>query len=359
MLFWHAILCSSSCSHSLVTDAAVLNILSPSGSGRISQFPDGTNLTVPEGVPNGFDAIIQEPRGPRLRHFLCFMAAVEVIGEHLALGDFTGRIPAQGWSQSDTVISLSTQGLAENSIQRRYAIWGIFKALGQMVQEKNFRSAIFRLEWRGTLVGKVAFYPADPVGVDAGGQPTNINRLSFLPPPNGTDTRDSALYDPTDVEDLGLEANFFWLGPPTQPLDFYGIFMNLLGVLMQAAEQSENRIIRETYTTSVGHGVQITIFAGSSSKPPTRRPFLTYRWIIKTVALIPRILAPMAVSDAFRIEMLLYKVPFGMILVEPVRSMTVLTSSNIQESANMSPSSIEARDVQLKGIRGESEVRAE
>lgn len=299
----------------------MLNILSPSAPARISPLQDGSNLTVPEGVPNGFEAIVQEPRGPKLRQISCFMAAIEIIGEHLALETFTGRIPAQGWSQSNTVISVSTQGLAQNGIERRYVIWGIFKALDQMVQEKNFRSAIFRLEWRGNLVGKVAFHPADLVGVDAGGQPTNINRPIFQPFSNGTGSSDSALYVPAGVGDLGLETKFFWLGPPSQPLDFYGIFMNLLGVLMQAAEQSENRIIRETYTTSVGYGVKITISAGSRAKLPTRPPFLKYRWIIKTVALIPRTLAPMAALDAFRIELLLYKVPFGMILVEPVRSM--------------------------------------
>ena len=68
-----------------------------------------------------------------------------------------------------------------------------------MMEEKNFTSAIFSLEWRGNLVGKVAFCPADLVGVDAGGQLTDINQPIFQPVSNGTGSSDSALNVPADI----------------------------------------------------------------------------------------------------------------------------------------------------------------
>ena len=79
------------------------------------------------------------------------------------------------------------------------------------------------------------------------------------------------------------------------------------------------------------------------------------------MAPIPRTLALMAALDAFRIEMPLHKVLFGMILVELVRFMANLTSWNslIQESVDVSASSIEAGDVHSKSVKDESEVCAE
>lgn len=109
-------------------------------------------------VSPDFDVImLDEPRGPKFLPTLLLEVAVHVIGRKLAREDFTGRIPAQGWSEANIVISVATQGVTGNSIQRRCVIWGISEGLTRMVREKDFRSAIFRLEWRGAFVATMAF----------------------------------------------------------------------------------------------------------------------------------------------------------------------------------------------------------
>lgn len=134
-----------------MTGAAFLN--TPSVPKSVTQLQYVSNATLSASVPADFKAIVQELRGPKLTSVLCLQIAVHLIDKHLALEDFTRRIPGQGWSHCNVVISVSTQEVEGNSIEKRYIIWGIFEALSKMVREKNFNSALFRLEWRGVLVG--------------------------------------------------------------------------------------------------------------------------------------------------------------------------------------------------------------
>lgn len=333
-LSWHFNFFSSLWSASFVTGAAWSNILTPSAPADNNHLPHRTNLTLSAGSPTDFKAILQEQRGSKLPGELCLQTAIQVIGEYLALENFFGPIPAQAWSRSNLVISVSTQGVRGNSIERRCVIWGIFEALTQIVREEDFRSAIFRLEWHGVLVGSVAFHRGDVAGVDPQSNQTYMPQLVSPTLLNITGDNQSAVLTPYPLAVPKLELRLSRITPP-QPLYLYGILMNLIGLLMQAAEQSED-IIKEPYTLSVGnYGVQISMGGGSSPVPPTTPPFLNYVSIIKAVTCIPALLDRLKISEAFRILLLLDK---GTILVDYTRFMTASAPSDslLQRSVDVS-----------------------
>lgn len=319
VLLWQTAFFFSLWSGSFVTDGAVLNILAPSAPSAIGQLQYGTNSTLSAAVPMDFKIFIQEQRGPKLPGKLCLQTAVQVIGKHLALEDFIGRIPTQGWSQSNLVISVSTQGVTGNSIQRRYVIWGIFQALAQMIRENDFRSAIFRLEWRGAPVGSVAFYPGNDIAeIDLPNKSKFLTKLVLPTLSNDTGGNDSALLVPGALREPVLQVTLVQTYPALS-LNLYGIFMNLIGLLMVSAEQGEDKILDYVYLMKLGdYGVQVLVAGGNDPlrPPPTRPPYLKYRWIIKAVAMTPSLMASRGHSDAFRIQMLLDQVQIGTITVE-------------------------------------------
>ena len=78
----------------------------------------------------------------------------------LALDDFNQEQRSQSWRAVEGVaIDILGPEKTFRSVlaARKYAIWGIYKAIHAMVALNDFRSRNYGLYWQGTLVGYVAF----------------------------------------------------------------------------------------------------------------------------------------------------------------------------------------------------------
>ena len=311
---WHFASFFSFWPGSFVTGAAVL--IKPSVPASIVQPQHLINPTLSSAIPVEFAAIIQLPRGPPLPGIPCLKATIQIIGEHLALEDFTGGIPTQGWSLLKLVIAVATKGSSANTIERRYVMWGLLLALKQMIKEEDFRSAIFLLEWRGDLVGSVAFYPEDFPTLNALSPPANIttqllSQQSFL-----GDSANSSLSSITNP--LWVLKLVFSELEPVRPIDRYGMLINVIAVLIDAAEHPANQIIRARYMSSLGDfGIQVYISGKGGSAPPSTPPFLTYRAIIFAMTQVPASLAKFRIYTSFRIEIFLDRVLVADVVVIP------------------------------------------
>ena len=296
-LLWYLPLLPLFWPSSFFTGAAVLNkpflptsIIQPQNSTK--SFPLGA-------VPVEFKAEIQSPRGPKLSGILCLTAAVLTISEHLALEDFTGRIQAQGWISNKLVIGVFAKEDPGNTVERRYVIWGMYMALGRMVREMDFRSAVYVLKWRGAQVGSLAFYPKDFPGL--GAQNHSAITITELVLSGSTNANGSTPTVPNALGESDLSLTFSELLPP-RPLDRYELFLNLIATLMEAAEHSANEIIRDSYETHLGlSDIRVTITGQAGSEPPSRPPFLKYGWIIRAVAIVPSSLARIKLYNAFQV----------------------------------------------------------
>ena len=241
-LLWHLAFGPLVWPDSFVTGAAVLTRpLVPPASIIQPQHPNNASLM--NGVPLGFKVVIQSPRGPQISKYRLLEAAVLLIGEHLALEDFTGKIPSHGWTLSNLMIAVWARGTSGDSIERRYFIWGMFLAFGQMAQENDFRSAVLELEWRGNLVGSVAFCPKNCPGLDTQSDSENMTtQLTSSLSTFGTGTNESVLLSPSTVGAPALELAFCQQWPP-QRLSRFGMLINLIGVLMGAAEHPADEVV--------------------------------------------------------------------------------------------------------------------
>lgn len=269
-------------------------------------------------IPPGFSINIQSPRGSPLSGIHCLEAGVLLIGGHLALEDFTGAIATQGWREGNLFIAISTATASADTIERRYVIWGIYAALTKMTLDNDYRSAIVLLIWQGNVLGSVTFYQADSPGLNAQGHLANLTTQLASPPSSiDTGTNGSVLLSPTALGARRIKLKFSQEVPP-RALDPFGLYLNVIGVLMLSAEHSADEIISRRFSLVIGDfGVRVSVTGKNGQQPPDAPPYLRHRWVIEALTAIPTTLGDLAVYNAFRIEIKFGSITIAEIDIEP------------------------------------------
>lgn len=79
----------------------------------------------------------------------------------LAVEDFEEEQQSQSWRSTELNVAIDVVGPAmvvESVLpMRKYAVWGIYKAIHSMVARNDFRPRNYELYWKGSLVGWVEF----------------------------------------------------------------------------------------------------------------------------------------------------------------------------------------------------------
>ena len=302
---WHVVI-SSVLLYSVVKGAAVLN--SPFVSASIIQPQRLINSTSGHYSPF-FDAVIGTARGPPVPALSCVEAGVLILGNHLAIPSFTERIQPQGWISLNVAMEVSTQGVPGNSIERRFVMWGIFDALCQMGGgHENFRSALWKLEMRGEVVGYLSIHPADLDAMDHGDSSVLGTGLDLTLPSNSSGTNGSVTSNSNTLEAGRLRVLVNVL-VPHRPVDLYGVLLNLLGTIVEAAEKPSSGFIPGLLISNIeGSHIQVLI-------SPRRN--LTYKLLIQALTLIPSKLAELRIRETFQADIFLGTVKAGTIQVLP------------------------------------------
>ena len=301
---WYVVISSSVLLYSYVNGAAPLNqlfvprsIIQPTNStslGRFSPF---------------FDALIDETaRGPPLPVLSCLGAGLLILGNHLAIESFTGRIRAQGWGTPHVVMAVSTQGVPGDRIERRFVMWGIFYALYQMRGQENFRSAIWTLRMYGEVVGFLNIHPRDLDMID--NRDRSVVRTELDPTLSSIagETNGSVTSD-TNTLEAGRLAVIVSALVPSRPVDLYGVLLNFVGTIVEAAENPSGEVIRHRFTSNIeGSYIQVVISPGRH---------LTYRMLMKALTLIPSKLTDSRMQASFQADIYLGIVKVGKMQVLP------------------------------------------
>ena len=295
--------------YSFVNCAAPLNKpFVPPGIIHPQPFNKSTSLG---GVPPYFDARIEETaRGPPVSVIFCLETGLFILGAHLAIESFTGRIRTPGWTTPHVVMAVSTQGVPGNSIERRFVIWGIFSALCQMRGQEDFRSAIWTLRMRGEVVGYLGIHPRDLDTIDNRDKSVLWTELDPTLSATRSDTNGSVTTDSDALEAGRLRVTVSVL-VPARPVDLYGVLLNLVGTIVEAAEiaSSGASVIRDRLISNTkGSHIQVLITPGRD---------LTYRLLIEALTLIPSKLAEARIREAFQADVYLSIVKAATIQVQP------------------------------------------
>lgn len=267
------------------TQAAVLSIPISISQNEV------LNGTLTGGVPTQFSAIPLPERGGTLEKWDCLELAVKIIAG-LAHLDFNEQIRPVRWSSgapSCLLIGVSLSGTQRGirGIEARYVIWGIYETVKGMISNVEPHAAIYQLKWQGNIVGALAFYHSHVLSLPSNETISNLTQdvpygyLSniadpaqlVLPSPNV-----SALAAPTP----GLTVAFQVVSRSyNRSLNPYGVFINILSPLLEAAEHSENLAIRSPFTAPVGSyaAVQATVSGPENSKSMLRPLFFKYGYL--------------------------------------------------------------------------------
>ena len=337
---WQLALLSLSQRGYLLAAAAALSI--PFDPTSLVQPQNLTSLSPLDYVPSDFTIAIEPVRGPLISlPIACLEAAITVIGQDLGLNDFTGRIPKQHWILNNAVIAVATKLAPSDTIERRFVIWGMFEGLKKMTNEKDFRSAIFSLNWRGSIVGSLAFHPKGSSILDAESDisPTSNDLiLSIDSMANGSALSTQSA---SETKEVTFELHHIL---PVRPLPELGLFVNLIGVLVKVAEHSASEVVRSQLMIRIDNfGVRIWITGPDGGPPPSRRPFLRYETIMMSITQIPKALAHLESCEAFKLVVSIDEVRVADILAEPFPPRTALAPLNSSRDTAVYAFTAEAR----------------
>ena len=321
---------------SFASGAAMLNASTvPTG---IIHFQYLSNSALSD-IPAGFTVKIQQPRGSYLPAKLCFEGAITLIARDLALEDPRGKISGLSWAFDNVVIGVSTtMATSADTIERRFVMWGLLVALTKMADEVGFGSAVFLLKWQGGIVGSLALYDKGSLGLNASSDSLNmttevITQLPFV----GGGANGSILSTSTSLGEQ-IELQFHLLEDP-RVLNQHNVFLNVIGVLIHAADHGADESIRERYLCSItDHGIVVYVSGPRSSQPPSMAPFLTYRIVVTAMAAVPQALARPGFQYAFEIEISIDRLSFAQIVFRPTESGMVLTVADSPQEASFNGS---------------------
>ena len=115
--------------------------------------------------------------------------------------------------------------------ERRFVIWGFSKAVRQMALDKEFRTAVYVLKYKGSIVEPLAFYPVGFPSLHGSFETADIAQVDALISPVNSGTNGSISI--ASAGELELRIS---LVRPDMLLDRYGYFVNVGSVLVTAAQ---------------------------------------------------------------------------------------------------------------------------
>lgn len=300
-LLWHLVLLSSIGFGPFGSCAAVSN--QPSVPISITQPQHLANSSLEEDtIPSTFTIDVEPTRGPELSDTFVFNGAIQLIGDHLALEDFNERIPAQAWLYHGIIFAVSTKLVSENDIERRFVLWGFSKAVRQMAFDKDFRTAVYVLKYKGNMVGSLALYPVGYPSLHGSFETADIAQLDapISPVNSGTDSSVSIASGGT------LELRIT-LVRPDMLLDRYGYLVNVMNVLVTAAEYPNNARVSAQFFSLPRFDVNIMV----------TDTLLTWKWPIKTMTMLPSAVERQGIRFAFKARAYLGSVFMGDVTIYP------------------------------------------
>lgn len=253
-----------------------------SGSSGGNGLPDSTLAAV---IPIDFQIIPSLPLDePVLNKQDTLLLTLIVLGS-LALDDFNQEQRSQSWCAIEGV-AIDIFGPEKTSISvlaaRKYAIWGIYKAIHVMVALNDFRSRNYGLCWQGNLVGYVSFNNGPSSALSL----RNSTSDGICPVVQGRSLPVSA----NASQNLTMTA--LGSGRTTFSFRLYGrtvgesnVFMTLFTGVLKAAPFPKNERVPEFFVNSRSFNSLLS-FKEEDGRGP-RGPFLEYEQLITLFTELP------------------------------------------------------------------------
>ena len=262
------------------TFTSLTNTLSESS--LANGFPNSTLSVV---VPTDFKITPSLPLDePVLNQLDTLLLTLFVLGS-LALDDFNRGQRSQTWRAVEGVaIDVLGPEKTTRSVlaTRKYAIWGIYKAIHAMVALNDFRSRNYKLYWQGILVGYVAFNNGPNSALSLINSTTNVNSHGVQEISLSVST--NASQNPTTTA-LGSGRASFSYQLYGRTVGESNVFMTLFTGILKAAPFPKSDRVPDFFVNSRSFNSLLS-FKEQSGLGPTG-PFLEYEQLIKVFMELP------------------------------------------------------------------------
>lgn len=244
------------------------------------------NSTFAAVIPNQFKIIPTVPLDePVLDRRYTLSLTLQALGRLALLDDFDGIQQSHSW-RSLRHVSIDVVGpskVVESFLERRkYAAWGVYKAIHLMVVSNDFRPRNYELYWQGALVGWAGFNNGPPDALGIGGSSKNRTGHDWT---NGSlsvisDDSSNAL-----TEDLANEHIAFGFELYGHTIGESNVFMTLFTGILKAALYPTNERIDDFFVSSRAFNSFLS-FKGEEYIGP-EGPFFEYGHLVKLFMQLP------------------------------------------------------------------------
>ncbi|CAD6581252.1 MAG: hypothetical protein ASARMPRED_000556 [Alectoria sarmentosa] len=234
------------------------------------------NSTLAAVIPTYFTVIPSLPLDePVLDRRYTLILVLHALGD-LAVHAFDGQQQAQTWRalQHVAVDILGPSMVVESVLAfRKFAVWGIYKAVHLMVAVDDFRPRNYRLYWQGSLVGYVGFNTGaqGALGIGNGtanevGTAVQEGNLSVSPNTLPVD-RTTGLGD--DDTAFSFHTNGHTIGEPN-------VYMTLFTGILKAAPYPKNARVNDFWVNSRAFNTYLSF--QEREGPGPEGPFFRIPW---------------------------------------------------------------------------------
>ena len=273
----------------------LLLLLSLARAGRVTSLTNNlSESSLANGLPNSTLAVVVPTDfkitpslpldEPVLNQQDTLLLTLFVLGS-LALEDFNQEQRSQTWRTVEGVaIDILGPEKTTRSVlaTRKYAIWGIYKAIHAMVALNDFRSRNYRLYWQGTLVGYVAFNNGPNSALSLINSTTNLNSHGVQGISLSVSTNASPNPKTTALGSGRASFSYQLYG---RTVGESNVFMTLFTGILKAAPFPRNERVPEFFVNSRSFNTFLS-FKEQSGLGPTG-PFFQYEQLIEVFMELP------------------------------------------------------------------------
>ncbi|KAF6217940.1 hypothetical protein HO133_006352 [Letharia lupina] len=244
------------------------------------------NSTLAAVIPNDFTSKPTLPLDePVLNRQNTLMLTLHALS-NLALDDFDGEQQSQTWRslQHVSIDILGPSMVVESALAiRKYAVWGIYKAVHLMVASNDFRSRNYELYWQGTLVGFVGFNTGAYGALSIGNATTNGTGQGVQEGSLSVSLNTSSDATTTDLGNSRTTLSFELNG---RAIGESNVYMTLFTGILKAAPYSKDERVQDLFFVN-SRAFNTYLSFKEINDPGPDGPYFEYQQLIQLFTQLP------------------------------------------------------------------------
>ncbi|KAI4229389.1 MAG: hypothetical protein L6R36_000930 [Xanthoria steineri] len=300
--------------------------------------PEQPDAILSATIPAGFDVVPRNLRRANIPELTCLGLAVNVVSRLAELNWEALTAPAsENLDGIKFTTSVTTARRGTRGIQARYVLWGIYRAIQDLIRTRDWRETVYELKWQGQIKTPTTQVQAQAqtkqrlttsASSNQGGKANSFNQVrqnhfsssSELTPASNDSSNVQAITEPVPTNrDLEIIISYP-TDPQTPVLGPHSVYMVMLAMLILGAQNPPTAVtITNSYGLSVaGYNAQIAVMGPEQTpKPMTSRPFYTWRDVFTAIRATSGELMARRYFRSFKVECLVEGVEVGNLYVKP------------------------------------------